>query len=83
MKCDTVAQVDEMDALADVGKAFSMSKTNTEIVADIRALAEKCLDIATDADHYGGNNADMLRVARVLLAGSAALIALADGVDKQ
>ena len=58
-----------------------MSKTNTEIVADIRALAEKCLDIATDADCYGGNNADMLRVARVLLAGSAALIALADGVE--
>lgn len=58
-----------------------MSKTNAEIVADIRALAEKCLDIATDADYYGGANPDMLRVARVLLSGSAALIKLADGVE--
>ena len=56
------------------------AKTKEEIVTDIRALADKCLDVATDADYFGGFDPDMMRVAKLLLHGSAALMLLADGV---
>lgn len=59
-----------------------MTKTETEIVNDIRILADKCLDTATDVDYFGGMDADMIRVARVLLSGSAVLVLLADGVEQ-
>ena len=58
-----------------------ITKTKADIVADIRKLAEACLDTATDADYFGGTNPDLIRVARVLLSGSAALLMLADGVE--
>lgn len=57
------------------------TKTKAEIVAQIRTLAESCLDTATYADYYGGMDTDLIRVARVLVAGSSALVLLADGVD--
>ena len=56
-------------------------KLKAEIAADIRKIAESCLDTATDADYYGGNDADMIRVSRALIAGSAALVMLADGME--
>lgn len=57
------------------------SKTKADIVADIRKLAESCLDTATDADYFGGWDADLKRASRVLLAGSAALALLANEID--
>lgn len=56
-------------------------KLKAEIAADIRKIAESCLDTATDADYYGSNDADMIRVSRVLIAGSAALVLIADGME--
>ena len=55
--------------------------TKQEIITEIRTLADKCLDVATDAEYYGGTDADMIRVSRVLIAGSAALVMLANGVE--
>ena len=56
-------------------------KLKAEIVADIRKIAESCLDTATDADYYGGMDADMIRVSRALISGSGALMLLADGME--
>lgn len=58
-----------------------MTKTKQEIKASIKELADKCLDVATDADYYGGMDADCIRASRVLIAGSAALVMLADGME--
>lgn len=57
-------------------------QTRADIAASIRALAEHCLDVATDADYYGGFDADMQRTARVLIAGSAVLVVMAEGMEK-
>ena len=56
-------------------------KLKAEIVADIRKIAESCLDTATDADYYGGMDADMIRVSRALISGSGALMLLADDME--
>lgn len=57
-----------------------LAKTKAEIMADIRDLAESCLEVAVLADYYGGMDGDLKRVSRVMLGGYASLVALADGV---
>lgn len=58
-----------------------MKKTKSEIKASIKELAEMCLDVATDADYFGGMDADCIRASRVLISGSAALVMLADSME--
>ena len=58
-----------------------ISKTKSEIVVQIRELAESCFLLAVSVGYFGGFDSDMLRVERVLLAGSLELSKLAEGVE--
>lgn len=57
-------------------------KTKADIVAQVRALAELCLDVAAEADYFGGFDSEMNRVSRVLTYGAQSLVLLANEVDK-
>jgi len=57
--------------------------TREKMVADMRGLAEKMLDIATDMDYFGGFDAVLKAHGEEMLMASAIMMSWADEVEAE
>lgn len=54
-----------------------------EIIAEMRELSERMLDVATKMDYFGGINSEIALHAQELAGASAILLTWADGMEQE